>query len=297
VPVTIQGVTSTTSDSPTAVRPAGTVTTRHGPSAMGDDLRRFWELALVLAITEFKLRYFGSFLGYFWTLMRPLLLFGVLYFVFTQVVRFGDGVAYYPLYLLMAVVLWTYFSEVVIQSVRCLVNRERLIRKIRFPRMVVPLSVALTSAFTLGTNLLALFAFVLASGVTPRLSWLELPVLLVVLVAFATGVAMLVSALFVRFRDIEPISQVGLQLLFYGSPVIYVIAQLPDSAERFMAASPVAAVITEMRYALIDPAAPTAADTLGGPVFVLVPLAIAAGVFALGLWVFNREAPFIAENL
>ena len=297
MPVTIQGVTSTTSDSPTAVRPAGTVTTRHGPSAMGDDLRRFWELALVLAITEFKLRYFGSFLGYFWTLMRPLLLFGVLYFVFTQVVRFGDGVAYYPLYLLMAVVLWTYFSEVVIQSVRCLVNRERLIRKIRFPRMVVPLSVALTSAFTLGTNLLALFAFVLASGVTPRLSWLELPVLLVVLVAFATGVAMLVSALFVRFRDIEPISQVGLQLLFYGSPVIYVIAQLPDSAERFMAASPVAAVITEMRYALIDPAAPTAADTLGGPVFVLVPLAIAAAVFALGLWVFNREAPFIAENL
>ncbi|MGI8597384.1 MAG: ABC transporter permease [Thermoleophilaceae bacterium] len=280
-----------------AARPAGTVATRQGPSALGDDLRRFWELAFVLAITEFKLRYFGSFLGYFWTLMRPLMLFGVLYFVFTQVVRFGDGVAYYPLYLLMAVVLWTYFSEVVIQSVRCLVNRERLIRKIRFPRMVVPLSVALTSAFTLGTNLLALFAFLLASGITPRLSWLELPVLLAVLIAFATGVAMLLSALFVRFRDIEPISQVGLQLLFYGSPVIYVIAQLPDSVERFMAASPIAAVITEMRYALIDPAAPTAADALGGGVLVLIPLAIAAAVFALGLWVFNREAPFIAENL
>jgi len=280
-----------------AARPAGTVATRQGPSALGDDLRRFWELAFVLAITEFKLRYFGSFLGYFWTLMRPLMLFGVLYFVFTQVVRFGDGVAYYPLYLLMAVVLWTYFSEVVIQSVRCLVNRERLIRKIRFPRMVVPLSVALTSAFTLGTNLLALFAFLLASGITPRLSWLELPVLLAVLIAFATGVAMLLSALFVRFRDIEPISQVGLQLLFYGSPVIYVIAQLPDSVERFMAASPIAAVITEMRYALIDPAAPTAADALGGGVLVLIPLGIAAAVFALGLWVFNREAPFIAENL
>ncbi len=280
-----------------AARPAGTVATRQGPSAVGDDLRRFWELAFVLAITEFKLRYFGSFLGYFWTLMRPLMLFGVLYFVFTQVVRFGDGVAYYPLYLLMAVVLWTYFSEVVIQSVRCLVNRERLIRKIRFPRMVMPLSVALTSAFTLGTNLLALFAFLLASGITPRLSWLELPVLLAVLIAFATGVAMLVSALFVRFRDIEPISQVGLQLLFYGSPVIYVIAQLPDSVERFMAASPIAAVITEMRYALIDPAAPTAADALGGGVLVLIPLGIAAAVFALGLWVFNREAPFIAENL
>ena len=180
---------------------------------------------------------------------------------------------------------------------RCLVNRERLIRKIRFPRMVVPLSVALTGVFNLGMNLIALFAFVLASGIAPRIAWLELPVLLVVFVAFATGVAMLLSALFVRFRDIEPISQVGLQLLFYGSPVIYVIAQLPDSVERFMAASPIAAVITEMRYALIDPAAPTAADVLGGPAFVLVPLGIAAATCALGLWVFNREAPHIAENL
>jgi len=280
-----------------AARPAGTVATRQGPSAIGDDLRRFVELALVLAITEFKLRYFGSFLGYFWSLMRPLLLFGVLYFVFTKVVRFGAGVPYYPLYLLMAVVLWTYFSEVITQSVRCLVNRERLIRKIRFPRMVVPLSVALTGVFNLGMNLIALFAFVLASGIAPRIAWLELPVLLVVFVAFATGVAMLLSALFVRFRDIEPISQVGLQLLFYGSPVIYVIAQLPDSVERFMAASPIAAVITEMRYALIDPTAPTAADVLGGPAYLLVPLGIAAAMCALGLWVFNREAPHIAENL
>ncbi len=280
-----------------AARGPGTVSTRQGPSALGDDLRRFVELALVLAVTEFKLRYFGSFLGYFWSLMRPLLLFAVLYFVFTEVVRFGAGVAHYPLYLLMAVVLWTYFSEVVIQSVRCLVNRERLIRKIRFPRMVVPLSVALTGVFNLGMNLLALFAFVLASGIAPRLSWLELPVLLAVLIAFATGVAMFVSALFVRFRDVEPISQVGLQLLFYASPVIYVIAQLPDSVERFMAASPIAAVITEMRHALIDPGAPTAAEALGGSALVLVPLAIAAAVFGLGLWVFNREAPRIAENL
>jgi ABC-2 type transport system permease protein len=290
-------MTSPTSESAKAVRPAGTVAIHQGPSALGDDLRRFVELALVLAVTEFKLRYFGSFLGYFWTLMRPLLLFAVLYFVFTEVVRFGDAVPFYPLYLLMAVVLWMYFSEVVVQSVRCLVNRERLIRKIRFPRMVVPLSVALTGAFTLGTNFLALFAFVLASGITPRVAWLELPLLLAVLIAFATGVAMLVSALFVRFRDIEPISQVGLQLLFYGSPVIYVITQLPDSVERAMAASPIAAVITQMRHALIDPAAPTAAQVLGGPVYLLVPLGVAAGVFMLGLWVFNREAPHIAENL
>ena len=104
----------------------------------------------MLAVTEFKLRYFGSVLGYFWSLMRPLLLFGVLYFVFTKVVRFGAGVQYYPLYLLMAMVLWTYFSEVVDQRCCRPGQRERLLRKIRFPRMVVPLSVALTACSTWG---------------------------------------------------------------------------------------------------------------------------------------------------
>jgi ABC-2 type transport system permease protein len=108
---------------------------------------------------------------------------------------------------------------------------------------------------------------------------------------------MLLSALFVRYRDIEPISEVGLQILFYASPVIYVMSLVPDSVEPILSASPIAAVMTQMRHAVIDPAAPSAADALGGPVMLLIPLGIVAAVFALGLWVFNREAPRIAENL
>lgn len=270
---------------------------RFGPSAFGNDLRRFWSLTLTLATTEFKLRFFGSALGYVWTLMRPLMLFGVLYLVFTEVVRFGEEVDHYPVYLLTAIVLFTYFSEATGGSVPSLLNRESMLRKIRFPRMVIPLSVSLTSLFNLGMNLIAVFIFALANGVRPQWGWLELPLLIVILVVLATGVGMLLSALFVRYRDIEPIWDVVTQLLFYGSPVLYVISALPDSVERILLANPIAAVLTEMRHALLDPDAPTAAAAIGGAPRLLIPAAIVVGVFVLGLWVFNREAPRIAENL
>jgi len=93
---------------------------RYGPSAFGDDLRRFVSLTFTLAVTDFKLRYFGSVLGYFWSLARPLMFFGVLYVVFTQVFRFGEGIEFYPVYLLSSIVLWTFFTETTGGCVQCL---------------------------------------------------------------------------------------------------------------------------------------------------------------------------------
>ena len=269
----------------------------HGPSALGDDARRFWNLTITLAFTDFKMRYFGSALGYFWSLMRPLLLFGVLYVVFTHVVKFGAGVKDYPVYLLTSIVLWTYFTEATGAAVTCLITREGLIRKIRFPRMVIPLSVSLTALFNLAVNLLAVAVFIALSGVHPRLGWLEMPLLVALLAVLATGVAMLLSALFVRHRDIAPIWEVLLQVIFYGSPVIYVVTAVPDSIERWMMVNPLAAILTEMRHTLIDVNAPTASEVAGGSAFLLIPLGIILALFALGLWVFNRETPRIAENL
>jgi ABC-2 type transport system permease protein len=273
------------------------VTPRPTPSALGGDLRRFWSLTYTLAATDFKLRFFGSALGYVWTLMRPLLLFGVLYFVFTEVVRFGGGIENYPVYLLAAIMLFTFFSETTARGVTSLVERENLLRKVRFPRMVIPLSVTLNAMFNLGLNLIVVFVFVLASGIEPRWTWLELIPLIALLVVLATGITMLLSALYVRYRDMQPIWEVALQMLFYASPVIYVTTALPDSIERESMASPITAVLTQMRYALIDPNAPTAADLIGGTARLLIPLGVVVVVFAVGLWVFMREAPRIAENL
>src|SRR5438270_13361122 len=152
---------------------------RYGPSALGGGIRRFFELTLTLARTEFKLRYFGSALGYLWSLIRPLLFFGVLYFVFTVIFQIGKGVPHYGVYLLTGIVLWSYLAEATSGCVQCLVQREALLRKVRFPRMVIPLSVSLTSMFNLGMNFIAVLVFALADGITPRLSWLWLlPVVL-----------------------------------------------------------------------------------------------------------------------
>jgi ABC-2 type transport system permease protein len=268
-----------------------------GPSAVGEDLRRFWSLTSALAVTDFKLRFFGSALGYLWSLVRPLLLFGVLYVVFTEIIRFGGGVDHYPVYLLSSLVLFTFFSETTSRGVTSLVERENLLRKIRFPRLVIPLSVALNALFNLSLNLVVVFIFVFASGISPRASWLELPLLVLLLVLLATGVTMLLSALYVRFRDIEPIWEVALQLLFYGSPVLYVITTVPESVRELAAMNPIAVVLTQMRHAVIDPSAPSAASAVGGWEWLAVPLAIVAAVFLIGLWVFARETPRIAENL
>jgi ABC-2 type transport system permease protein len=273
------------------------VATYRGPNAFGDDLRRLVNLTFTLAANDFKLRFFGSALGYLWTLMRPLMLFGVLYFVFTEVVRFGSGVKYYPVYLLAAIVLFTFFSETTSRGVTSLIERETLLRKIRFPRMVVPLSVALHALFNLGLNLLVVFVFVFASGIDPRWTWLEMVPLILLLVMLSTGATMLLSALYVRYRDIQPIWEVILQILFYASPIIYVTESFPDSIEREAMANPITAILTQMRHALIDPAAPTAAQAIGGGVRLLIPLAVIAVVFAVGIWVFAKEAPRIAENL
>jgi ABC-2 type transport system permease protein len=268
-----------------------------GPSAVGDDLRRFVGLTVTLAVTDFKLRFFGSALGYLWTLMRPLLLFGVLYLVFTEIVRFGGDVKHYPVYLLMAIVLFTYFSETTSRGVTSLIDRENLLRKVRFPRLVIPLAEALHALFNLGLNLLVVFVFVLASGIDPRVEWLGLLPLIALLVLFATGVTMLLSALYVRYRDMQPIWEVVLQMLFYASPVIYVTSTFPDSVEQEAMANPLTAILTQARHLLVDPTAPTAAEAIGGAVWLLVPLFVVVALFALGLWVFMREAPRIAEEL
>jgi ABC-2 type transport system permease protein len=271
--------------------------TFRGPSAFGGDLRRVGNLTVMLARTDFKVRFFGSVLGYVWTLVRPLLLFGVLYLVFTKVVRFGDGVPHYPVYLLTSLMLFSFFGETTTRGVTSLVDRESLLRKVRFPRVAIPLSVALHASFYLGLNLLVVFVFVFANGIEPRWSWLELIPLVALLILLATSVAMLVSALFVRYRDVQPIWEVILQILFYASPVIYVITAMPESIQQEAAANPIAAILTQIRHALIDPGAPTAGEAIGGDVYLLIPLAIVVGLAALGLWVFMREAPRIAEDL
>ncbi len=280
-----------------ATVPDGAPERRYRPSALGESLRRLTVLTLTLAQLEFKLHYVGSILGYLWSVMRPLMLFAVTYFVFTRVGSFDEGVEDYAVYLLSSLVLWTFFAESTSGAATSLLRHQSLLRKLRFPRIAIPASVVVKSLFNLGLNLLAVAVLVAASGVTPRWSWLELPLLIALLALFAVGVAMLLAALFVRFRDVAQIWAVALQVLFFGSSVLYVVTDLPRNLQQEAVANPLAMIFTEMRHALIDPGAPTAADVAGGPAGLLIPLAVIAGVVALGAWAFLRESPRMAENV
>jgi ABC-2 type transport system permease protein len=270
---------------------------RAGDGLVVGEFRRFLALTWTLALTDWKLRFYGSILGYFWQLARPFAFFGVIYVVFTQIVDLGDQIKNYGVYILFAFVLFNFFAEVTNACVRSLVARENLLRKVSFPRLAIPMSVTLTGLFNLIGTLLAVFIFAIASGVYPDWSWFELPILVLLLAVLACGVGMILSVLFVRYRDVEPIWEVTTQILFYASPVLYVSTLVDDCCERPYVSQPLATIMTEMRHAIVDPSAPDVATAIGGAWRLALPLALIFGVFALGLWLFNREAPRIAEHL
>ena len=286
------------STSPAAVASEPQLTEVQGPTALGGSFRRFAFLTYTIAVTEFKLRFYGSALGYLWQLLRPLLLFATLYVVFHHVVKIGGVVPFYPTILLMNIMLFTFFGEGS-SAVTSVVDREQLVRKIQVPRLAIPLSQTLTATFNMLLNLVVIIVFALLSGVKPGVRWLEVPFLIGALALLAGGFAMLISALYVRYRDIKPIWDVFVQMLFYATPVIYILETLDISqtVKEAMALNPLAAILIQMRHALIDPTAPSAMDSAGGPLPLLVPIGILVGVVVLGYWVFSREAPNIADEL
>jgi ABC-2 type transport system permease protein len=219
--------------------------------------------------------------------------------VFTEFVRLGEGVRFYPAVLLTGIVLFQFFADTTSRSVTAVADREGLVRKIEFPRLVVPLAVLLIAYFNLVLNLLAVLVFVLVTGVEPRAEWLALPLLLVALGLFAGGLAMLLSALYPRFRDVQPIWEVILQVIFYGSPILYVLEILPTERLQHLVVmfNPLATILVQSRHSLIDETAPNAWDAAGGMQYLLVPAAIVLGLVVIGFVVFNREAPRIAEEL
>lgn len=271
-----------------------------GPAAPSDDPRRFWHLTVTLARMDWKVRFFGSVLGYVWSLLRPLLLFGILYLVFSEVVGAGDGVEHYPIVLLSGMMLYFFYAEVTGAAATSLVDRESLVRKVGFPRMVVPLAVAVVGTFNLLLNLVVLAIFLALNGVAARWSWLLVPIPIVLVGVLATGTGLLLAALYVRFRDIKPIWDVFLQALFYATPILYPVQLVQDKSEKLahvLMASPLAALIQETRHLLLGDASPSAASAIGGTVWLLIPIAILVTVTILGFVVFGRAAPRAAEEL
>ena len=267
-----------------------------GPSALGGGRRRSLELLYLIAVTEFKRTYFGTMLGYLWSLARPLMLFGVLLAVFTQIFRLGSGVPNYEVLLLFNIVLFGFFSEATGAAVTSIVAQEGVVRKTQFPRLMIPLAVVLTSLFNLGLNLVAVLVFVLAFGVTPMWTWLLFPVILALLIVITVAVSMIVSSLFPRFRDMAIIWTVAATVLFYASPILYPIDKVPGTFQDILMLNPLSPLLELARKWIIDPGAPGPGEVAGAGALV-APVLIYLATCALAVWIFNREAPRIAEEV
>jgi ABC-2 type transport system permease protein len=280
----------------------GTPTLREvrGPSAVGGGRQRFFDLLWLMSVTEFKRVYFGTVLGYLWSLIRPLMLFGVLLFVFTQALKFDTKeVEHYPVMLLLGIVLYTFFQEATNQSVTSVVTQEGVVRKTQFPRLVIPLATVLTCSFNLALNLLVVFVFILASGVDPTWTWLLLPVAVLFLFVLTAAVSSALSVLYVRFRDVSIIWAVVAQVLFYATPILYPITLFDNpTTERLLMINPLAVIFEQVRvWVLAEPNAPTAAEAAGGAIYLIPAAAIFVGLCAFAAWIFDREAPRVAEDL
>jgi ABC-2 type transport system permease protein len=264
-----------------------------GPAALGGGWRRSLELLYLIGVTEFKRTYFGTALGYLWSLCRPLLLFAVLLAVFTHVVRLGSQVEHYPVLLLLNIVLFGFFQEATSTATGSVVSQEAIVRKTQFPRLVIPLAVVLTSVFNLALNLVVTFAFILAFGVSPTWTWLLFPLVLLALLVLTVAVSMILSSLYPRFRDVAIIWGVLATALFYATPVLYPLQKVRGLVGDLIALNPLTPIFELARRWVIDPGAPVE----GGALRIVVPIALYLVICASAIWIFSREAPRVAEEL
>jgi ABC-2 type transport system permease protein len=269
-----------------------------GPSALGGGRRRAFELLIEIAVNDFKKTYFGTALGYLWSVARPLLTFAVLLAVFTHVFHFAHTVHNYPAFLLFNVVLFAFFQEATMIAVSSIVGHEAVVRKTQFPRLVIPLAVVCTTLFNLGLNLVVTFVFIIVLGVSPVWTWLLLPLILLPMFVFTTAVSMIVSALYPRFRDVGIIWNVLALALFYGTPVLYPIYVVSHNLRDLIALNPLTPVFDVAQRWITEPttAWPWQA-VMGGPIRLAISVLIYAAVCVSAVWIFRREAPRIAEEL
>lgn len=254
-----------------------------------------------LVITEFKLRYQGSALGYLWSLLRPLFLFVILYYVFVNFLKIGSDIPHWPVALLLGIVLWNFFAEVTNNGVTSIVGRGDVIRKINFPKYVIVLSGSVSALINLALNLIVIGAFMIFNGVEPHWGMVIAPLYILELFTFSIGIAFILGSVFVFLRDLNYIWEVAMQGLFYGSIVIYPVSQVVKESHtiaQILLMNPVAQVIQDTRHILVSNQNQTLYTLSHGNIaLTLVPFVIVVAVAVAGAVLFKKTSPKFAENV
>lgn len=246
--------------------------------------------------SDLKLKYQGSFLGYLWTLLRPLALFAILYVVFARFVRLGTGIPYYAIYLLLGIVLWGLFSELTAQGLPSVVVRAPLLRRVNFPRYVIVLSVGASVLISFLLNMLVLVLFMILMRVPPRLEMLWIIPLFIELVAISLSVALFLSALYVRLQDLTYIWEVFLQAAFYATPIIYPLSLVPKQWASVLVLNPVAQIMQDARHVLVTDQAQTISQLWGTSWARAIPVGITLLLVVGSIIFFRRRSRTFAEE-
>lgn len=250
-----------------------------------------------LVKTDFKLRYQGSVLGYAWSLLRPLFLFIILYIVFARFLKVGGTIPHYPVYLLLGIVLWNYFSEVTTGGVNAIVGRSDLLRKINFPKYVLILAGSFSAFINLILNFVVIGLFMVLTDVSISWSALIMIPLIAELFIFSIAMAFFLSALYVRFRDVSYIWEVIMQGAFYATPILYPLSLIPVAAAKILILSPIAQIIQDARYVLVTKDTDTI-YTLYGNVWVwAIPIGITLITALLAATYFRKRSEYFAEEV
>jgi len=251
-----------------------------------------------LVVTDFKLRYQGSTIGYAWSLLRPLLIFLILYVVFAKFLRLGAGVPHYPVYLLLGLVMWNFFADMTTQSLGSIVARGDILRKMSIPRWIIVVSTTISILINLGFNLIVLAIFMVLNRVP--LSWeiVLLPLFFLEVYLVGLGVSFYLSAAFVKYRDVRYMWEVASLGLFYLTPIIYPLSLIHNATLRkILLLNPLAQAIQDARYVTVTKTSLTIKSEYGHYLPGFVPLAITLALVVIGSWYFRREARWFAENL
>lgn len=250
-----------------------------------------------LVVSDFKMRYQGSVLGYLWSLLKPLMLFAVLFFVFTKIIKLGSGVPYYPTYLLLGIVLWTFFVEATVSGMHSIVGRGDLIRKVNIPKYTIVVSTTLSAGVNFLLNMIVVFIFMILSGVHVDWHILWAIPLIGELIVLALGLSFLLAALYVKFRDISHIWEVILQIMFYAVPIIYPLTMPPQQIRELISLNPITQILQDLRAVLITPETLTTKEVFGSILGRLGPMVLVLVIAAIAALYFRRVSRSFAEEL
>lgn len=249
--------------------------------------KKDWNVIKELTLADFKSRYSSSFFGFFWSLLKPLLLFLILYLVFSN---FREAqVEHYPLFLLLGIILWGFFSESTSEAMSSMVSKKSILMRIKIKEEIIVISSCLKTFLTLLLNLIVFFVFMSFFGVF--IDWHIFPfiVLLIILFIFSLGVSFLLSAYYTKFRDLDPIWTLLLRVGFFASPIIYSVSAIPAEYVDLYFLNPMARIITFAREFLIY-------NHMTDITNIFITLGITLVVFFLGYYAFQkRKHKFIEE--